>query len=250
MEQFGLANRVLPGAGVNGQHDLMRRIDIQFFHDADNLLQFFHQVRFILQTTRSIGNQDVNVARLRRLDGIENNRCRIRAGMLGNHRNIVALTPHLKLLYRRRAEGIARGQHHRFALLLKLTRQLADGGGFTDAVDANHQNYKWRLAFYVQRLVHLRQNIAHLFFQQAVQRLGVAQLLAAGVVGKISDDLTGGFHADIGNQQLLFQLFKQIIVDFLAAEQTDKSGTEVLLGFYQAAFEASEEPFFGGFFLL
>ena len=250
MEQFGLANRVLPGAGVNGQHNFMRRIDIEFFHDADNLLQLFHQVRFILQTTRGIGNQDVNIARLRRLDGVENDRCRIRAGVLGNHRNIVALPPNLELLNRRRAEGIPRRQHHRLALLLELTRQLADGGGFTDAVDADHQNHKRRFAFYVQRLIHFRQNIAHLFFQQAVQRLSVAQLLAAGVVGKTRDDLTRGFHADIGNQQLLFQLFKQIIVDFLTAEQTDKSGTEVLFGFYQAAFEAGEETFFGRFFLL
>jgi hypothetical protein len=43
--------------------------------------------------------------------------------------------------------------------------------------------------------------------------------------GQIGDDLTGGFHADVRNQQLLFQLFKQIVVDLLAAEQTDKSGT-------------------------
>jgi hypothetical protein len=64
------------------------------------------------------------------------------------------------------------------------------------------------------------------------------------------NDLTGGFHADVGNQQLLFQLFKQIIVDLLAAEQTDKSGTEVLFGFQQAAFQAGEETFFGRFFLL
>lgn len=140
-----------------------------------------------------------------------------------------------------------RRQHHRLALLLELTRQLADGGGFTDAVDADHQNHKRRFAFYVQRLIHFRQNIAHLFFQQAVQRLGVAQLLAAGVVGKTRDDLTRGFHADIGNQQLLFQLFKQIIVDFLTAEQTDKSGTEVLFGFTGLRLRRAKKPSLVGF---
>jgi hypothetical protein len=46
---------------------------------------------------------------------------------------------------------------------------------------------------------------------------------------RLGGDLPRGLHADVGNQQLLFQLFKQIIVDFLTAEQTDKSGTEVCL---------------------
>ena len=58
--------------------------------------------------------------------------------MLSNHRDVVALAPDLQLLNRRRTEGIARRQHHRFALLLELTRQLADGGGFTHTVHTHH----------------------------------------------------------------------------------------------------------------
>ena len=145
--------------------------------------------------------------------------------MLSNHRDVVALAPDLQLLNRRRTEGIARRQHHRFALLLELTRQLADGGGFTHAVHADHQNNKWRFAFNIKRFVNFCENFTHLVFQQAVQRFGVTQLLAARPFGQISDDLTGGFHPNVRNQQLLFQLFKQIVVDLLAAEQTDKSGT-------------------------
>nr|GME07182.1 aspartate 1-decarboxylase autocleavage activator PanM [Ipomoea batatas] len=56
MEQFGLADGILPGAGINCQHDFMRRLLIQLFHDARNFLQFFHQVRFVLQTACGVGD--------------------------------------------------------------------------------------------------------------------------------------------------------------------------------------------------
>ena len=203
----------------------MRCIFVQLLHDANDFLQLFHQVRFVLQTPCGICNQHVHVTRLRRLDGIENHGRGIRAGVLGNDRNIVALAPHLELFHRCRTEGIARRQHHRFALLLKLARQLADGGGFTHAVDANHQNNKGHFAFNIKRFVNFCENFTHLVFQQAVQRLGVTQLFAVRSFGQVGDDFPGGLHAHVRNQQLLFQLLKQIVVDLLAAEQTDKSGT-------------------------
>ncbi|MNS04971.1 hypothetical protein D3C72_363620 [compost metagenome] len=207
-------------------------------------------MRFILQTPCGISNQHIDISRLRRLNGIEDHRRGIRAGVLRNHRNIVALTPDLQLLNGCGTEGITCRQHHGFALLLELTRQLADGSGFTHAVDADHQNNKGRFAFNIKRFINFCENFAHLIFQQTVQRLGIAQLFTAGGFGQFSDDFTRGFHADVRNQKLFFQLFKQIIVDFFAAEQTDKSGTEVFFGSDQAAFQTREETFFGRFFLL
>ena len=231
MEQFGLANGILPGAGVNRQHHFMRCFNIKLLHHTDDFLQFFHQVRLVLQAPCGIGNQHINVTCFCRLNRIENHRSGICAGVLCNDRNIVALAPHLKLLNRCRTEGIARRQHHRFTLLLELTRQLADGGGFTHAVDADHQNNERGFAFNIKWFIHFCENFTHFIFQQAVQRFRIFKLLTAGRFGQAGDDFTGCFHADVGNQQLLFQLFKQIIVDFLAAEQTDKSGTEVFFGF-------------------
>ena len=190
------------------------------------------------------------MARLRRLNGVENHRGGVGAGVLGDHRDIITLAPDLQLFHRRRTEGIPRRQHHRLTLLFKLTRQLADGSGFPHPVHADHQNNKWRFAFNVQRLVYFGENLAHLFFQQAVQRFRIAQLLTAGAFRQVGNDLAGGFHPDVGDQQLFFQLFKQIIVDLLTAEQADKSGTEILLRFQQATLEAGEEAFFCRFFLL
>ncbi len=81
-------------------------VDVQLFHYPDNLLQLFHQVRFILQTPGGIGNQYVNMARLRRLNGVENHRGGVGAGVLGDHRDIITLAPDLQLFHRRRTEGI------------------------------------------------------------------------------------------------------------------------------------------------
>ena len=231
MEQFGLAYRILPGAGIKRQHNFMRRVFVQFLHHANDFFQFFHQVRFVLQTTCGIGNQHINVSRLRGLNGVEDNGSGIRAGMLGNHRNIVTLTPDLQLFDRCGAERIARRQHHGFPLLFKLARQLTDGGGFPHPIHADHQNNKRRFTFNVQRFIDFRQNLAHLVFQQSVQRFSIFKLFAAGAFRQIGDDFARGFHAHIGNQQLFLQLFKQIIVDFFTTEQTDKSGTEVFFGF-------------------
>ncbi len=66
----------------------------------------------------------------------------------------------------------------------------------------------------------------------------------------MGNDAARGIHTDIRNQQLLFQLIKQVIINLFATEQTDKTGTEVLTGFDQAALQASKEALFAGTFLL
>ena len=152
---------------------------------------------------------------------------------------LIALTPDLKLFNRCCTESIARRQHHRFTLLLKLTRQLTNRRGFTHTVDAHHQDHERRFTFNIQRLIDFRQNLAHLFFQQAIERLGITKLLAGCAFRQIGDNFTCGFHAHIGDQQLFFQLFKQIIVDFFTAEQADKSGTEIFFNIFRSGVSAT-----------
>ncbi|MGU0161680.1 hypothetical protein ACVXHB_25410 [Escherichia coli] len=87
-----------------------------------------------------------------------------------------------------------------------------------------------RFTFNIQRLIDFRQNLAHLFFQQAIQR-SASRSRSHGAFRQIGDNFTRGFHAHIGDQKLFFQLFKQIIVDFFTAEQADKSGNRDFLWF-------------------
>jgi len=76
------------------------------------------------------------------------------------------------------------------------------------------------------------------------------QLFAAGALGQRGDDFTRRLNANVRYQQLLFQLLEQIIIDFFAAEKSDKSGTEILFRFQQAAFQACKETLFGRLLLL
>ncbi|SYK73428.1 Uncharacterised protein [Klebsiella pneumoniae] len=85
--------------------------------------------------------------------------------MLCHHRDIVALTPDLELFHRRRTEGISGSQHDRFTLSLILTRHFTDGGGFTDTVDADHQDHIRLFIFNFQRLIDCCQDFAHFFAQ-------------------------------------------------------------------------------------
>ena len=108
-----------------------------------------------MQASGGIGDQHIDAARLGRLDGIEDHRGGVGAGVLGDDRNVVALAPDLQLLDGGGAEGITGGQHHRFALVLEAARQLADGGGLADAVDPDHQDHIGLLAgINDQRLIH------------------------------------------------------------------------------------------------
>ncbi|QUJ07652.1 hypothetical protein KCP70_09575 [Salmonella enterica subsp. enterica] len=55
------------------------------------------------------------------------------------------------------------------------------------------------------------------------------------------------FYPTSATKQHCFQLLEQIIVDFLAAEQTDKSGTEIFFGFSADCVSGGQETFFSQF---
>jgi hypothetical protein len=58
----------------------------------------------------------VDVARARGLQGVEDHRGRLGAGLLRDDGHLIALRPDLQLFARRGAEGVAGGQHHGAAL--------------------------------------------------------------------------------------------------------------------------------------
>ena len=51
------------------------------------------------------------------------------AGVLGHHRDVIALAPDLELFHCGSAKSIAGRQHHGLAFQLEFLRQLAEGGG-------------------------------------------------------------------------------------------------------------------------
>ena len=160
-ELFRLLDGILAGAGVQYQQHFVGRIRDQLLHHPGDLGQLFHQVAAGVQTAGGVGDQHVGAAGLGGLDRVIDYRSGIRAGVLGHHRDVVTLAPHLQLLHRGGAEGVAGGQHHVLAFRLEATGQLADGGGLADPVHAHHQDHIGFLAAVdVERLVHRHQQLA------------------------------------------------------------------------------------------
>ena len=101
-----------------------------------------------------------------------------------------------------------------------MLRQLTDGGSFADTVYAHHQDHEWLLSpIDLQRDCAGRQYFRHGALQCGDQAVIVTELPACEVLCHLRGDLLRSLHADVGNQQLFFELFEQIIIDLLLAEQ-------------------------------
>ena len=198
----------------------MGRRLVQLADHPAHLLQLLHQVVLGMQASGGIGDQHVDAAGLGGLHRVEDHRGGVGAGVLGDHRDAVALAPDLQLLHGGGAEGVAGGQHDLLALELQLLRQLADGGGLAHAVHPDHQDHIG-LARDVdlQRLLHRAQQAGQLFLQRLVQRAAVGQLLARHALGQVLHDQGGGLDADVGGQQARLDVVEQVVVDFLATEE-------------------------------
>ncbi|CSD25580.1 Uncharacterised protein [Vibrio cholerae] len=60
-------------------------------------------------------------------------------------------------------------------------------------------------------------------------------MLARSSGGQISDDFAGRIHADIGNQQLFFELFEQVIINLFAFKQAKEASANIRFGAAQTA---------------
>ncbi len=221
----------------------MGRRLVQLADHPAHLLQLLHQVVLGMQASGGIGDQHVDAAGLGGLHRVEDHRGGVGAGVLGDHRDAVALAPDLQLLHGGGAEGVAGGQHDLLALELQLLRQLADGGGLAHAVHPDHQDHIG-LARDVdlQRLLHRAQQAGQLFLQRLVQRAAVGQLLARHALGQVLHDQGGGLDADVGGQQARLDVVEQVVVDFLATEeQAGHAFADAGAGLGQPLPEAGEE---------
>ena len=116
LELARLGERVLALVGIEHQQHLVRGGGVHAREHAPDLLQLFHQVRLAVQAPGGIGEQHVAAAGLGRLQRIEHHRAGVGAGLLRGEGGAGALGPHLQLLDRGGAEGVAGGQQHAQAL--------------------------------------------------------------------------------------------------------------------------------------
>ena len=192
-----------------------------------------------MQPARGIGDKDIDVAGPGGLQCIERDRRAVCPGVLCNHRHLVAIAPHLQLFHRGRAEGVSGRQHHRATLGHIAPRQLADGGGLAHPVHAHHQDDEGLLARHVQGLLAGLQQTQQLLPQGCLQALGVGKFLARYPLGEVADDIPGGIHAHVGQQQARFQLLEQALINFLA---TEKQGAHALQQVLTGATQTAPQP--------
>ena len=225
----------------------MGRFRRQLFHYPGDLGQLFHQVAAGVQAAGGVRDQHVGAPGLGRLNRVVDHAGGIRTGELGDHRNAVALAPHLQLLHGGGPEGVAGGQHHVLAFGLEAAGQLADGGGLADPVHAHHQNHIGLFGGVdFQRPVHRHQQVAQLFLQRFVERVRVHQFLTADPVGEVADDGVGGFHAHVRHQQLSLDFLEDLVVDLLGAHQQVRQAlAQVLAGLAHALLHARPETAVG-----
>ena len=93
----------------------MRRICISLFDDPNDFLQLLHQVRLVVETTRRVSEQNIDIACLSRIQRIKQHRCAVGTCVLRDHRDVVSLASGLKLLDRGSSKRIPGRQHDRLA---------------------------------------------------------------------------------------------------------------------------------------
>ena len=203
------------------------------------------------RAARRIGQQHIETPGARGLHRIVDNRCAVRTLTLRDDSGAVALAPGLKLLHRRRAERIARRQHHRQAVRLQAAGHLADGGRLAGAVDAHEQQDTGTGRPDLKRLLQGGEPLLEEVSEGPVKRSRVVQFPALHPGRQGFDDALGGIHTNVRQQQRRFQLVENAPVDLPLAEQevADALG-KAAAGLAQALLETlPEEPlvFTGGF---
>ena len=230
---LGLADGVLSGDGIQHQQHLQTGFGACLFDTAGNFGKLVHQTLFVVQTSRRVGNDHVIALGRGALDGIKDDRSGVCPLPCLHQRHLGAVCPQLQLLTGGCAEGIARRQHDPAPLIFVQGRQLGDGGGFAHAVYADDQNHGG-LAVQFQRVA--RGNFAANQRTQSVQRLLPGfQVLFLHLVAQLVHQTHGAGGADIGQNELFFQLIVQIIVNFRVGQRVDDVLEKARAGFFQTA---------------
>ena len=169
VEFGGNGDGVLAGHGVRHQQGLHRRCDAADFGDL------VHQFLVDVQAAGGVQDQDVKALASCRLERALGNLHRLLALDDRQGRDARLLAQHAKLLLRRRAAGVERGEHDLLALApLQMDADLGRRGRLARTLQADHQDHRRRFRGEVDR-----------------RRLA-AKGVDEGVVDDLDDLLAGG----------------------------------------------------------
>src|SRR5205085_895714 len=217
-----LLQTVLARDGVNDEKRFMRSALDLARGDALHLLKLGHQVRFVVKSPCGVNDEHVGAARLRRSKGVEEDSRGVCALLLLYERDAGALGPDGELVGGGGAEGVGGADENVVALGLDALRELADGRGLADAVDADdhddvRQNRDGHALFGGDALLlGLVEYGEQLVLYRALQRGDVAYLLARDSAPNLVEYVGRRLHADVGGDERLFQFVEKLRVNDLA----------------------------------
>ena len=187
-----------------------------------------------MQAPGGVGNDHVIAAGGGRFHRVKNDGGGVGSLTGLDQRDPGAVGPDLQLLAGGGTEGVACSQHDPATLTGVVIGQLGNAGGLAHAVHANDQN-DGRLAGKIHlgiRCHFLGNDVA-----QGIRRLFAGlQALFVHAVAELIHQFDGHFAADIGQDELFFQLIVKVIVDLAAGECVQDIAPKARAGLFEAVF--------------
>ena len=148
-----------------------------------------------------------------------------------------------ELLGGRGAERVGRGEHDAPALVDLALRELGDARGLPDAVHADeHPDARLRRRRGAARGRRRPSSVTSSSRSSASTSLGVAGLLGLGPLADVLEDLRGRRHADVGEDQRLFEVVPRLVVDLAPPGDAGERAGERGAGLAQPVAQARLDP--------
>src|SRR5262245_61083526 len=141
LEDLDLRERILARGGIEHEDDAVRRGVVDLLQDANDLGELGHEVRLVLQASRSVDQEHVDAFSPRPLECLEGDPGGIGAHRLRHHLGGDPFAPDFELIDRGGAERVGGREHDLEALALELVRELGRGRGLAGAVDADNEKH-------------------------------------------------------------------------------------------------------------
>ena len=124
----------LAGGGVEHEQNFLR------LHEVAQAHEFLHE-RFVnLQTPGGVEDERVAIIGLREVERFAGDLQNIRLAAFQEHGNLDLFAERFELIHRRRTIHVRRDEQRRAALLEQQFGELAGGGGFARAMQADHHH--------------------------------------------------------------------------------------------------------------
>src|SRR5688572_3838211 len=100
-------------------------------------------MHFGVESASGVDQQNVDAAAFRRLNAVEDNGRRVRAGLMFDDIDANPLAPDVELFDGGGAKGVACHQQNFFPSAAILGGEFTDGRGLADTVHAEKKNHPW-----------------------------------------------------------------------------------------------------------